>query len=414
MSLIRIAVLATGDELLNGSISDTNTRDIAQLLGPAGYRLGTALCIPDNPEQIALALRQLIPQQDVIIATGGLGSTGDDLTAKTVAQALGRPLEENAKALEMIHQRYAETGRTLDPGTLRQALLPQKSVPLPNKEGSAPGFWLRQQGCDLFFLPGVPAEMRSMLVHAVIPALQRNKPGSAPRLRRSFGFFGLSEPQIEARIPYSELPQQVQVSFSLDYPLVRIALQAETEAAESLLDSAEALLVEQLGDYLVARGEETMAEHVGQLLRRAEISLSLAESCTGGLICQMLTSVPGASDFLERGAVTYADSAKIEWLGVDPEIIATYGAVSAECALSMARGMRAAANTDLSLAVTGIAGPGGGTPEKPVGTVFLALAAENINQVRGYQFQGDRHKVQQMSACMALEWLRRFAIESLN
>lgn len=413
MNLIRIAVLATGDELLNGSISDTNTRDIARLLGPAGYRLGTSLCVPDKPEPIAGALRLLIPQQDVIIATGGLGSTGDDLTAKTVAQALGRPLEENPQAVEMIRKRYAESGREPDPAVLRQALLPQKSLPLPNSEGSAPGFWLRQQGCDLFFLPGVPVEMRAMLTNAVIPALQRNRPGSTPLLERSYGFFGLSEPQLESRIPYAEMPQEVQVGFSLDYPLVRISLRSSSTDAETLLDSAEALLVEQLGGYLVARGEEGMADHVAQLLRRSGISLSLAESCTGGLISQMLTSVAGASDFLERGAVTYADAAKIDWLGVAPDIISTYGAVSAECALAMARGMRAMANTDLALAVTGIAGPGGGSAEKPVGTVFLALAAENVDQVRGYQFNGDRHKVQRMSACMALEWLRHFALASL-
>jgi len=414
MSLIRIAVLATGDELLNGSISDTNTRDIALLLGPAGYRLSTGRSVPDRPEQIVQALRQLIPHHDVIITTGGLGSTGDDLTAKTVAQALGRPLEENGKALEMIHKRYAEMGRELDPVVLRQALLPQKSVPLPNTEGTAPGFWLRQQGCDLFFLPGVPTEMRSMLKNAVIPALQRNKPGAAPMLTRSFGFFGLSEPQIESRIPYANLPQDVAVGFSLDYPLVRISLRAASDNAENLLDSAEALLVEQLGDYLVARGDETMAAHVGQLLRRAGINLSLAESCTGGLISQMLTSVAGASDFLALSAITYADSAKIDCLGVDPDIIVTYGAVSAECALAMAHGVRARSRTDLSLAVTGIAGPDGGTDEKPVGTVFLALAAENVDQVRCYQFKGERQKIQQMSSCMALEWLRRFAIESLN
>jgi nicotinamide-nucleotide amidase len=414
MSLIRIAVLTTGDELLNGSSNDTNTRDIARLLGPAGYRLGASLCVPDKPDSIAQALRLLIPQQDVVIATGGLGSTGDDLTAETVAQTLGRPLEENPAAVEMIRERYAKSGRELDPGVLRQALLPQKSVPLPNTEGSAPGFWLRQQGCDLFFLPGVPTEMRAMLSNAVIPALQRSKPGAAPMLKRNYGFFGLSEPQIESRIPYSDLPSEVQVGFSLDYPLVRISLRAATENAEELLDTSEALLVEQLGDYLVARGEESMAAHVSQLLRRSGVSLSLAESCTGGLISQMLTSNAGASDFLTRGAVTYADSAKIDWLGVEPDIIATYGAVSAECALAMARGMRAASDTDLALAVTGIAGPGGGTDEKPVGTVFLALAAENVDQVRGYQFNGDRQKIQQMSASMALEWLRRFAIESLT
>jgi nicotinamide-nucleotide amidase len=412
--MLRVAVLATGDELLNGSIADTNTRDIALLLAPAGYRLDVSLCVPDNADAIQRALHLLIAQQDVIIATGGLGSTGDDLTAKTVAQALGRPMEENQKALEMIRKRYADRGRDLDPAVLRQAVLPQKSVPLPNTEGTAPGFWLRQQNCDLFFLPGVPAEMRAMLKNAVIPALQRTKPGGAPLLRRTFGFFGLSEPQIEARIPYAELPQGVQVAFSLDYPLVKINLQAATPDAANLLDETEALLVDKLGDYLVSRGEESMAEHVGTLLRHAGIKLALAESCTGGLISQMLTSVAGASEFLERGAVTYADSAKTGWLHVPASLIAGHGAVSEACALAMAQGLRATAKTDLCLAVTGIAGPGGGTPEKPVGTVFLALAAEGISQVRGYKFSGDRQQIQKMSAFMALEWLRRYALECLG
>ncbi len=414
MSLVRVAVLATGDELLNGSITDTNTRDIARLLGPAGYRLSGSLCVPDQPDAIAQALRLLIPQFDVIIATGGLGSTGDDLTAKTVAQTLGRPLEENPKAAEMIRQRYAERGSELDPRVLRQAHLPQKSVPLPNREGTAPGFWLRQQGCDLFFLPGVPAEMRAMLEQAVLPALQRSKPGGTPLIERSYGFFGLSEPQVESKIPSADFPAGIEVAFSLDYPLVRVTLRCTGEEALSELDTAEALLVEELGGYLVERDDENMAAHVGSLLRRAGIKLALAESCTGGLISRMLTSVAGASDFFERGAVTYADAAKIDWLGVDPGVIATEGAVSAACAEQMAAGLRDRTGVDLCLAVTGIAGPGGGTAEKPVGTVFLALSTALGTQVRGYQFHGDRHKVQQMSACMALEWLRRFAMESLD
>ncbi len=414
MSLIRVAILATGDELLNGSISDTNTRDIALILGPAGYQLATSICVPDTPERIAQALRLLIPQHDVIIATGGLGSTGDDLTAKTVAQALGRPLEENPKAVEMIRSRYAKLEREPDPQVLRQAQLPQKAVPLPNPEGTAPGFWLRQQGCDLFFLPGVPTEMRAMLKKTVLPALQRNKPGAAPMLQRNYGFFGLSEPQIESRIPYAELPTGIQVGFSLEYPLVKVSLRIATEDAETRLDTAEAQIVEQLGDYLVSRNDESMAEHVGGLLRRAGLRLALAESCTGGLISQMLTGVAGASDFLERGAVTYADSAKIDWLQVPAETIAAHGAVSKECALAMATGLRRVTGVDLTLAVTGIAGPSGGTEEKPVGTVFLALSAEGIHQVRGYQFNGNRQKIQRMSACMALEWLRRFALEMLT
>ncbi|MCF6178428.1 MAG: CinA family nicotinamide mononucleotide deamidase-related protein [Geopsychrobacter sp.] len=412
MNIVRIAVLASGDELLNGNISDTNTRDIARLLGPAGYRLNTALCVPDNPEAIARAILALIPQQDVIIATGGLGSTGDDLTAKTVAQALGRPLEENPDALQMIKKRFSD--RELNPQVLRQALMPQKSVPLPNREGTAPGFWLRQQGCDLFFLPGVPSEMRSMLEQAVIPALKRSKPGGVPLIQRDYGFFGLSEPQLESRLPYAKFPPEVEVGFSLDYPLVRLALRSASIDAEQKLDEAEALLVAQLGDYLVERADQTMAEHVGQLLRHAGLKLTLAESCTGGLISQMLTRTAGASEFLERSAVTYADTAKIDWLNVPAELIATKGAVSAECAEAMAAGARAAAGADLALAVTGIAGPTGGSDEKPVGTVYLALAAEGVCQARGYKFHGDRVKIQQMSAYMALEWIRRFALECLD
>lgn len=412
MSLIRIAVIATGSELLNGSSSDTNTRDIARLLGGAGYRLTTSICVGDDPDAIARTLRQLLPDADVVICTGGLGSTGDDLTAKTVAFALGRALEENPKAVEMIAQTCKARQRDFDPLLRRQAQMPQKSVPLVNQVGTAPGFWLRQQNCDLFFLPGVPAEMRAMMQDAVIPALQRTKPGGAPLRQRNFKFFGLTEPQLEARVPYSELPQGIDVGFSLDYPLVKITLRCQSPLAETLLDTAQTLLLENLGNYLVETDQETMPALVGNLLKRAGLRLSLAESCTGGLLSHLLTSVAGSSEFFERAGITYADAAKIDWLGVSPQLIAQQGAVSADCASAMAQGLRAVTGTDLALAITGIAGPGGGSAEKPVGTVFLALAADEMCQVHGYQFQGDRQKIQRMSAFMAMEWLRRFALEA--
>ncbi|NCP02201.1 MAG: CinA family nicotinamide mononucleotide deamidase-related protein [Deltaproteobacteria bacterium] len=412
MSLIRIAVMATGSELLNGSSSDTNTRDIARLLGEVGYRLTTSVCVGDDPDAIARSLRQLLTDYDVIICTGGLGSTGDDLTAKTVALALGRALEENPKAVEMIAQNCKERQRDFDAPLRRQAQMPQKSVPLVNQVGTAPGFWLRQQNCDLFFLPGVPAEMRPMMQNAVIPALQRTKPGGAPLKQRNFKFFGLSEPQLEARVPYKDLPPGIDVGFSLDYPLVKITLRCQSPLAATLLDDAQALLLDKLGDYLAETDEETMPALVGRLLKRAGLRLSLAESCTGGLLSHLLTSVAGSSDFFERAGITYADAAKIDWLGVPRDIIAQQGAVSAECATAMAQGLRAVTGTDLTLAITGIAGPGGGSLDKPVGTVFLALAAEDLCQVRGYQFHGDRQKIQRMSAFMAMEWLRRFALEA--
>lgn len=252
--------------------------------------------------------------------------------------------------------------------------------------------------------------MKAMFEQSVLPALQQLHPPSAARQQRSFKLFGLPEPKIDAMIPHSKLPEGVEVAFALDYPLVLVKLRADGEEAERKLDQAEALLQLELGEHIMARGQETPEGNVGRLLINANLSLSLAESCTGGLIASMLTSQPGASAFLERAAVTYADSAKMDWLQVPRPLLQQHGAVSEQCARAMAIGLRHASGTDLALSITGIAGPDGGTEEKPVGTVFLALASPEGVHVKGYQFNGDRARIQRMSAFMALEWLRRFAL----
>lgn len=406
-----IAILTTGNELLNGDLADTNTGTIARMLNSCGYQVRFSLSVADSEGDIANALGYLCRQAQVVIVTGGLGSTSDDLTARAVAKLLGRPLAINDEALRMIREYFSKRGRPIDSITERQALLPQKAVPLPNTQGTAPGFWIQQQGCNFFFLPGVPREMRAMLEQAVIPTLQRIIPGGSPHHQRLFRLFGLSEPRIEQMIPYRDFPEEVDVAFGLEFPLVLVKLRAQGDLAEEKLDQAELRMMKILGEYIVGRENETLPGQVGKLLTANGLTLSLAESCTGGLIAKMLTAQPGASAFLERAAVTYADSAKLDWLRVDPEILRQHGAVSEECALAMVRGIRHAADTDLALAVTGIAGPDGGTADKPVGTVFLALAAEDAEQVQRYQFNGDRHQVQLMSAHMALEWLRRYMIE---
>jgi len=410
MSPFDIAVLTTGDELLNGELADTNTGTIASALSSYGYRLRCSLSVPDQEKEIEAALSYLIGHARAVIVTGGLGSTIDDLTARAAARATGQRLAVNDQALEMVRDWFRRRNREMEPSNERQALLPLNAQPLRNPQGTAPGFRLQHGNCELFFLPGVPSEMKAMFEQSVLPVLQELHPPEAARQQRTFKLFGLPEPKIDALIPYPQLPAGVEVAFALDYPLVLVKLRAEGKEAEQKLDKAEALLQHYLGEHIMARGDETPEGNIGKLLVNAGLSLSLAESCTGGLVATLLTSQPGASAFLERGAVSYADSAKQDWLHVPLPLLQQHGAVSEQCARAMAIGLRHVSGTDLALAITGIAGPDGGSPSKPVGTVFLAMASPEGVHVKRYQFNGDRNRVQRMSAFMALEWLRRFAL----
>jgi len=414
MPIHDIAILTTGDELLSGEISDSNTKSIAGTLATYGYRLRCSLSVPDQEQEIVAALQYLIGHVQFIIVTGGLGSTGDDRTARAAARALGQRLVINEEALAMVQQWFTRRNRRMEPSNERQALLPQWAQPLPNSVGTAPGFRLHCQGCDLFFLPGVPTEMEAMFKRTVMPLLQQQLPESNPLQQRTFKLFGISEPKIDSLIPYRQLPDGVEVAFALDYPLVLVKLKAAGVGANFFLDQAEALLLQKLGEYVLARHQETVEENVGKLLINAGLTLSLAESCTGGLLATMLTSVPGASAYLERAGVTYADSAKRDWLEVPELILEQHGAVSENCACAMASGLKRIAGTDLSLAITGIAGPDGGSVDKPVGTVFIALASESGVHVQRYNFSGDRSQVQRMSATMALAWLHRYATQQLE
>jgi nicotinamide-nucleotide amidase len=406
-----IAILTIGNELLNGEVKDINTAAVAEILGRHGYRLRCSLTVPDHGEEICAALDYLMRHVRFVIVTGGLGTTSDDLTARAAARALELPLVINDEALQQIREWFHNRSREMEPYNERQALLPQGAQILPNPVGIAPGFKLKQENCELFFLPGVPTEMRVIFERSVLPLLRRKIPYAPPLCQATLKFFGLSEPKIEQMIPYHKLPQEVEIAFALDYPLVLVKLKATGEHAQQHLDQAEALLLQEMGEQLVARNSESPEANIGKLLRAAGLSLSLAESCTGGLIASLLTSQPGASAFLERGGVTYANSAKADWLGVPEVVLQQFGAVSEPCAKAMATGLRERSATDLSLAVTGIAGPDGGTPEKPVGTVFIALASSSGVHVRRYLFHGERDKIQRMSAYMGLEWLRHYILQ---
>jgi len=405
---IKISVLAIGDELLSGELADTNTLHIARILGRHGYSLRESLCVGDNEMDIEEALLDLSAKRDVVLVTGGLGPTADDITARVAARTFKRRLMLNETALEQIRDHFARLGAEMHPRNEKQALLPQKATLIPNPKGTAPGFILHQGGKDLFFLPGVTEEMTAMLEQSVLPALFERTGNLAPRQERHLKVFGLSEPKVEELLSRQGLPEGVQLAFGVEYPLVIVKLRREGADAGSLLDKAELAARKALGDFLVATGDETLPQNVARLLTAGGATLSLAESCTGGLIASWLTDIPGASAFLERGAVTYANSAKQDWLKVPETVLTEQGAVSEACARAMARGIRKAAGTTLGLAVTGIAGPSGGTPEKPVGTVFIALDAADEQRVKGYRFRGDRNRIRTMTACMALEWVRRY------
>lgn len=409
-----LAVLTIGDELLNGERADTNTARIAGILAGHGFVVRESLTVADDEEEIAAALQWLSGRHETVIVTGGLGPTEDDLTARAAARALRRHLVLNDEALRLIREHFRRTGREMVAGNEKQALLPQKATLLVNPVGSAPGFVLQVDARELYFLPGVPAEMTAMLLAGVVPRLQERCGEALPGAERIFKIHGLPEPRIETLLATVTLPAGVRIAFGVDFPLVHLKLRAAGKGAEALLDRAEVPVRRLLGEHLAAVGAETLPGNVARLLTGAGLTLSLAESCTGGLISTMLTELPGASAFLERAAVTYANSAKSSWLKIPAALLEQEGAVSEASARLMARGIRRAAHTDLGLAVTGIAGPDGGSAQKPVGTVFIALADAAGEEVRQFHFGGDRGEVRRQSACMALDWLRRRLIARLD
>lgn len=402
----KIAVLTVGDELLNGEISDTNTRRIALALATRGLFLREVMTVGDDEDYISEALQALSARRQVVIVTGGLGPTRDDMTTRAAGKAFRRGLVLNDEALNQIHKHFRRTGRTMHAGNEKQALLPYKATVIPNPVGSAPGFRLQLDDCSLYFLPGVPAEMEAMLEQSVLPLLHACLPATI-FVERIFTLLGVDEPQVENLLAATPLPAGVKIGFGVDLPLVYLKLRAGGTDAEELLDRCEPLVLRAIGDYLVARGKEQLAPVIAQLLTDAGTTLALAESCTGGMIATQLTALPGASAFLERGAVTYSNKAKIGWLKVPAWMIAQEGAVSATTARLMARGIRRAASSDFGLAVTGIAGPSGGTAEKPVGTVYMALATASGERVVCHHFGGSRDEIRRLSACYTLDLLRR-------
>lgn len=408
---MKVATLSIGDELLLGEIVDTNAAHIAARLSMRGIRVSRHLTVGDRESDIGEALLSLAGTSETVIVTGGLGPTLDDLTARATAKALGRRLVLNEEALAHVRKVAGKLGRGVHPLNEKQALFPANSFLIPNSEGTACGFRLVHNSCTFYFMPGVPAEMARMLDETVIPCIDGERKEPELLATKVLKIFGLSEAEVDAMLTGSIAQDSgVSIAFAVDFPEVHVKLRSVGKSARAVgeaLDSACLGVREKLRGYVFGEDRETIDSVVADLFKRNGVTLSLAESCTGGLLAKRITDVPGSSTYFIEGAVTYADVAKVRSLGISRRLLEEEGAVSSATAIAMARGMRRLSGSDIALAITGIAGPEGGSEEKPVGTVFLALATPAGCQAKGYLFSGSRDEIRTITAFTAMDWLRR-------
>lgn len=412
----KAVILSTGDELTTGRIADTNASFIADQLVAAGLDVVAALVVGDYPDRIAWAWHEAMRLADVVVSTGGLGPTVDDLTTEALAHVAGRRLLVDHDVAARIRQFFEAMGRAMPENNLKQARFPEGAVIIPNALGTAPGFRLdlatARGARHLIVLPGVPREMKPMLEDHVLPWLREARGADDVYMSHVFQTFGVSESALDELVAACVAPDEGRIAFRASFPQISVRLTVHGPAAHvsRRLDTLAARLRARIGDAAYGEGETAMETVVGELLKQRGLTLALAESCTGGLVGNRITNVPGSSAYLKGGIVAYSNDVKQQSLGVRAETLAAHGAVSEETAVEMATGARRILGADLGLAVTGVAGPEGGTPEKPVGTVCFALASATVVRYRRYQLWGTREWVKLLSSQIALDWVRRFLL----
>jgi nicotinamide-nucleotide amidase len=409
----RAVVLSTGDELTTGKVIDTNSSNIADCLFAAGIEVAAVLTVGDRKEKLHWAIRQGCDIADLIIGTGGLGPTADDLTTEVVAEFLGCQLIQDEQVAQSLKRRFEARGIAWTPNNLKQARFPEGSVIVPNPVGTAPGFRVPiGPGKSLIWLSGVPQEMTAMLRETVMPWITQQRGGADQIAAATFKIYGLTESKLDELVKPIKLGSQARLSFRAHYPdlTLRLTVKGGKEGGELLARLRDQIRAA-LGSHIYSEGEATLEEIVGQLLLAKQQTLALAESCTGGYISHRITRVAGSSAYHYGGAVTYSNDAKIRFLGVNPATLESHGAVSRETALEMSRGIRERTGAGIGLSVTGIAGPLGGSREKPVGTVWISIAHDNYHEARLYNFHGDRERVITGTSQAALHWLRTLLLQ---
>ncbi|MCU0573256.1 MAG: CinA family nicotinamide mononucleotide deamidase-related protein [Syntrophobacteraceae bacterium] len=402
-------LITIGDEILFGSIPNGNAQHIAIELRSRGFLLSGMVVVGDEEEKIIPVLKRGIELSHFVIVTGGLGPTDDDRTSGAVSRAFLRPLMPDAAYVEWLKRRLAERGRAWSREIARMADLPRGA----RKIGlGMAGYALEHEGVPCYFLPGVPSEMQWLMEHEVMPDLDARFPHRRRHVKHVLRFHGLPESSMNQLLKdLGGQRPEVQIGYLPQIGENWITLFASGEDEAEAHDRARAVeeeVVARLGAvHLVGRGDDGLEVAVGRLLRERGWKVSVAESCTGGLLARKITAVSGASDYFERGFVTYSNAAKMELLGVDGQLILEHGAVSGPVAAAMAEGTRARAGVEASLSISGIAGPTGGTPQKPVGTVFIGCSTPAGTVVEGHLFSGNREHVQECAAQAALALLWR-------
>jgi competence/damage-inducible protein CinA-like protein len=403
-------IIAIGSELLAPDRTDTNSLWLTEQLNRLGIEVKLKTIVGDDDARLEEAIKDATRRSKVVITTGGLGPTEDDITRKVTARALGRRLLLDEEVLAEIRQRFQSFGVSMPERNSRQAMVIEDAEVLPNPNGTAPGMFIDHQGTAIVLLPGPPREMKPMFENHVAHRLS-NRAGSQKVVRRMMRVAGMGESAVDEKIApvYSKYDNpQTTILFNQSEIEIHLTARGRTEQdAEALLDRLSEEIEERLGNAIFAFAGEKMEEVVGLKLTVGGYTLAVAESCTGGLIAQRLTDVPGSSKYFIEGVVAYSNEAKMRTLGVEPILLLHHGAVSAPVAEAMAEGVRKRAGTDFGLAITGIAGPGGATEDKPVGLVFVALAMEAKTEHRKLIIPGDRNLIRWRASQAALDLLRR-------
>ena len=408
---MKVEIITTGEEVLSGQITDTNASWLSQILGQHGLNVGWRSTVGDRMDDLVSVFRERSQYADAIIVNGGLGPTSDDMSAAAAAKALDEPLVENTEWMAILEQKFAAMNRELAPSNRKQAMLPASAEMLHNPIGTACGFVVKLNRAHLYFTPGVPGEMKKMMTEVILPHMEAKFAfAHVSRLKRLHSF-GIAEARVGATLEPIPLPQGITLGYRAHLPTLEIKVMGLGKDA-ARLDADIAQVAEQIrqkmGEFLAFEDDHTLASRIQELMITKGYTLALAESCTGGMAASMLVEVPGSSAYFDRGFVTYTNTAKTEMLGVDAGLIEQHGAVSIEVAQAMAVGARQKAGTTHAVAVSGIAGPGGGTEEKPVGTVCFALACpEGVWSQTVYAPRWSRKAIRTISAAVVLDMLRR-------
>ena len=413
---MRSAIVTIGDEILIGQVTDTNAVWISQQLNACGIQVEEMVTVSDNVAQITGTLDRYMGHLDLVIMTGGLGPTSDDITKQTLADYFNSKMVIQPEVLERITAYFKKVGRSMLVENRLQAEVPEDCRVLINDHGTAPGMWFEKEGTILISMPGVPHEMKGLMEDRVIPELMK-RIDTPNVVHKTIMTQGVPESYLAAMLRNWErdLPDCVRLAYLPQPGIVRLRLTLADKCAgesEQLLDVLIGKLLKIIPEHIFGFDDMTLGESLGNLLRERGLSLATAESCTGGTIASLITSVPGSSDYFTGSVIAYNNRIKTGILGVDPSVIEENGAVCRDVVEQMARGIRAAYGTDTAIATSGIAGPGGGSEEKPVGTTWICVQYGDRSFAKRYRFSGNRERIIIQASNTALQLLRRLLLDT--